>query len=108
MNGFERGRNPKEALGIGTIANAIEIVAAEYTNRNGDSGAVWIQTLGTKEIFEVLNTLSDPRIIITGQHRLINDLDFYGRTPGALKIWQLLGKFVKYRDQLYLIKEDLS
>jgi len=108
MNRFERGRNPKEAMGIGKIANAIEIVNIVFTNRDGGPGTHWVQVLGTEEILRMLDVLSNPNIPITGHHKIINELEFYGRKPGKIEIWQLVGKFVNYRDRLYLIKEDLS
>jgi len=105
---FERRIDPKGAMGIGKIANAIEIVNIEFTNRENGPGAHWIQVLGTEEIFQILDVLSNPNIPITGHHRIINELEFYGRGFGGMKIWQLVGKFVNYRGNLYLIKEDLS
>jgi len=104
---FERGIGTKESLGIGTIANAIEIVNIEYTDRSGGLGTYWVKVLGTEQIFEYLNILSNPDIAIGSRKHLINEFEFYGRTPGHFKIWNLLGKFVKYRNHLYLIKEDL-
>lgn len=108
MNRFERGRDPKESMGIGTIANAIEIVNIEYTDRSGGLGTYWVKVLGTEQIFEYLNILSNPDIAIGPRRHLIDEFEFFGRAPGKIKIWQLQGKFVKYRDHLYLIKEDLS
>lgn len=104
---FERNtENKLVAIGIGRIANAPEITGIEYTS--GSIGAMWYQTLDGSQIIQLLSFLCTTTLRVKHYYNNINELRFMLPSGKYLRIWNLMGKLIKFDGKLYHIKEKLD